>query len=258
MNAEARLVTDAGLAALKGLASDSPQLFIEADATALEQHTKERAGAENIWGPPLDLRKDLSDMNRLDRRGPETDAAFAPLVRAALGDLPPAEGLNEHRWATLNCFVIPKYVVTRWQTSNIATDPNRQANFVQLHWLRGGTVSARQDNAAARLWWLGELSERAAASSEKYDADEMLDAMANNVNLYHQLLARPVLISRPRLLAAIYEVFGEDGNDYLRSTKYANELIKGLNLRAASVSFDLMTTEELRQVIEEAKPPKGP
>lgn len=81
--------------------------------------------------------------------------------------------------------------------------------------------------------------------------------MANNVNLYHQLLARPVLISRPRLLAAIYEVFLEDGNDYLRSTKYANELIKGLNLRAASVSFDLMTTEELRQVIEEAKPPKG-
>lgn len=149
MNAKSRLVTDAGLAALKGLASDSPKLFLEADATALERRMKERAGTENIWGPPLDLREDLSAMNRLDRLGPETDAAFAPLVRAALGDLPPAEGLNEHRWATLNCFIIPKYVVTRWQSSNIANDPSRQANFVQLHWLRG--ARSPRDRITRRL-----------------------------------------------------------------------------------------------------------
>ena len=86
-------------------------------------------------------------------------------------------------------------------------------------------------------------------------ADELLNLMANNVNLYHQLLDRPNLLSRPKLVAAIYEVFDRD-NKYLKATKYANELLASLNFRAAEESLDFMDLSELREVVEELKPPK--
>ena len=188
--------------------------------------------------------------------GPTTDAGFTPLVRYALNHLPPAEGLNEHRWATINCFVVPQYVSVRW-SNVLPKDKKRLPAFVGRHWLDGGKINARQDNAIARLWWLGEFSERAARHTVSYDRDDLLGAMANNVNLYHQFLSRPNLISRDRLLAAVYEVFLDD-NDYLRTTKYASQLMAALNFRAADVSLDFMDMSELREVVEEAKPPKEP
>ena len=81
--------------------------------------------------------------------------------------------------------------------------------------------------------------------------------MAGNVNLYHQLLSRRFLLSRSKLVAAIYEVFLDD-NDYLGSTKYANEMLRSLNFIAAQVSLDFMDISELREAVEEAKPPKDP
>ena len=129
---------------------------------------------------------------------------------------------------------------------------------MKRHWLDGGQVGARQDNSIARLWWLAELSARAAEHTDLYSADELLDAMANNVNLYHQLLSRPILLSRSKLIAAVYEVFLDGDNDYLGSTKYANEMLASLNFEAAQVSLDFMDMSELRQAVEEAKPPKEP
>ena len=117
-------------------------------------------------------------------------------------------------------------------------------------------MDARQDNSVARLWWLGEFSDRAAEHTSMYSSDELLHAMAHNVNLYHQLLARPNLLARSKLVAAIYEVFLEPGNEYLRTTKYANEMLASLNLAAAQVSLDFTDMVELREVVEEAKPPK--
>ena len=94
--------------------------------------------------------------------------------------------------------------------------------------------------------------------SDMYSEDELLDAMANNVELYHQLLFRPNLISRSRLIAAIYEVFLEPDNEYLGYRPYPNQLMRSLNLMAAQVSLDFMDMTELRGAVEEAKPPKGP
>ena len=91
-----------------------------------------------------------------------------------------------------------------------------------------------------------------------YNENEILEAMAHNVNLYHQLLSRPNLLSRSRLLAAIYEIFLEPDNDYLRTTRYANEMLESLNFMAAQFSLDFMDLPELRKVVEEAKPPKEP
>ena len=89
-----------------------------------------------------------------------------------------------------------------------------------------------------------------------HSAEELLDAMAQNVNLYHQLLARPNLLARSRLVAVIYEVFLEPGNDYLGITRYANEMLTSLNLTAAQESLDFMDMNELRKTVEGVIPPK--
>lgn len=252
-----RIVNETGLGALKYLARTEPALFAEPDAARLEKRMNEMTGGEEIWGSPLPLQADMSPLEEIAEGGPGTDAAFAPIVRAAMPSLKPSEGLNEYVWATVNCFVVPKYTPIRWSGSSLAKDPDKFSNFVEAHWLRGNLVTARRANAAARLWWLGELSSRAAEKSGHLSADDILDAMANNVNLYHQLLSRPNLLSRPRLVAAIYEMFLDGDSDHLKVTTYANRFLGALNLRAADVSLDLMNDRELRDAVEEAKPPKG-
>ena len=254
---EYHFVNEDGLATLKLLAQEKPSIFVDAKPDALIAAMEDRAETTELWDDALDLKGDLSPLNEIEQGGPASDGQYAREVRNALGHLSPSEGLNEHRWATINCFVLPQFASVRWSHVQPA-ETSRLASFVSSHWLSGGRVSARQDNSIARLWWLNEFSKRAAQHTAMYSADELLDAMADYVNLYHQLLSRPILLSRPRLLAAIYEVFLDSDNDYLGATRYANELLSSLNLIAAQVSLDLMDMTELRNVIEEAKPPKEP
>ena len=256
---EQKIINHTGLTALRELAQRSPGIFIDADLDVLHSAVTEAAKGQSTWSPtPLDLRGDLSPLNAIQKSGPDTDREFAWVVRGTLGHLTAARGLDEYIWATINCFVIPRYVSVRWQSSNQANKPEHLPAFVRRHWLDGGTTEARQDNAIARLWWLGEFAARAAQHSDWIDDDQMLDAMANRVNLYHQLLRRRYLCSRPKLVAAIYEVFLSDSNDYLNVTRYASELLRTLNFLAAEKSLDFMSVAELREVVEEAKPPKEP
>ena len=250
---EQRLLNDDGIAALKELTYKSSKLIIAVDPDTLAKRVQEQALTEDIWGNSFDLDDDILVLNNLKESGPGTDADFSRIIRRALPNLRADQGLDEYMWATVNCFVISDYVRTRWK--HVLPSKSEQVpNYVRRHWLDGEKVTARQNNAIARLWWLGEFSDRAAQHSA-LNSDELLEAMANNVNLYHQLLSRPNLLSRSRLVAAIYEVFLDD-NDYLRITKYANELLESLNLRAAGESLDLMDLSELREVVEESKPPK--
>ena len=250
-----RFVNEDGLAALNYLSHEKPSLFVDADPHALSEAMERRAETSDLWDTPLDVTEDISSLNRVQVPGPETDSQHARVVRKGLAHLPSSEGLNDHLWATINCFVLPRFVSIRWSHVQ-PKDSKRLPSFVKSHWLDGGKVSARRNNSVARLWWLGEFSARAAEHTNKHSAEELLDAMAQNVNLYHQLLARPNLLARSRLVAVIYEVFLEPGNDYLGVTRYANEMLTALNLTAAQVSLDFMDMNELRGAVEWAIPPK--
>ena len=246
-----QIVNDRGYKELRNLAASQPTLFMESDAERLRQAIVKEAGTDQVWDRTVQLRCSLAPLNELDKSGPSTDYHYSQIVRQALVDISPADAANELFWASINCFAIADYVPERWKTG--LTVKTKMENFVDSHWLRAGS-DGREANAAARLWWLGEISERVAQYS-KYSSLELLDAMANNVNLYHQTLARPYLIANPKLVAAIYEIAME-GNEYLYRTDYANQLFKSLNLRAGATALDLMDDDELRAVVREAVPPK--
>lgn len=257
---ELRLVSDAGFKALGQLAADAPGLFVQSDPETLRARME--AAVRDEGGPDaqpyaettFQIQASLDELNRLDKDGPSSDATLSLVLHRAIGELSPAQAANPRLWASINCFALSRYVPVRWESSNLSDSAS--TNFVDRHWLKYAGAEGRKWNAAARLWWLGEMASRAAEHSQ-HSYDDLLAAMAGNVNLYHQVNDRSFLSANPRLLAAVYDVF-LDGNDHLKTTRDASDLMKALNLRAAAMSFDFLEYHELRQVVEEAKPPKGP
>ncbi len=246
-----QLVNESGYKALRALARRQPELFMSPDKSRLRDEIVKEAGTDNVWRQPLVLKCSLDTLNGVSEEGPSTDAYYTKTVRKALAEVSLAQAADDLLWASINCFAISDYVPKRWATSN--TRHSNPESFVDSHWLRGGPAG-RQSNAAARLWWLGEVAERVSKYSS-YTSIELLSAMANNVNLYHQTLDRRYLLANPRLIATVYETT-MNGNDHLFQTKYANQLFKALNVRAGATALDLMDDDELRAVVEEATPPK--
>lgn len=253
-----KVINANGFKALGDIAANKPEIFLQGNPSSLrdemEQAVLEEFGPDvSAYDRDITLKVDLEELNELAEEGPGSDAKFAPLLREAIGDLTPAQSTEAELWATINCFALSQYVVARWKSSNLSETGS--TNFVDRHWLAYSGSSGRKWNAAARLWWLGEIAKRAEPYSE-HGFEELLVAIAGNVNLYHQTVDRAFLSANPKFLAAIYDVF-LDGNDHLRTTKDANSLVMALNMRAATTSFDWLEYDELRRIVEEAKPPKG-
>ena len=248
-----RLINEDGYKALRNLAKTNPSLFTTPMPEQLISQVIVESGTDAVWGAELEFQADLSSLNAETGSGPSSDAVHAMTMREALSDITPATTADGLLWASINCFALPNYVPIRWGTSN--NKDAKQTNFVEDHWLQYSGSAGRKWNAAARLWWMGELSQRISHYSQ-HTADELLGTMAGNVNFYHQTIDRAYIAANPRLLAVIYDVF-LDGNEHLSSTKAANDMLKSLNMRAGASALDMMDYDDLRVVVEEAKPPKG-
>lgn len=247
-----QIINDEGYKALRNLALSSPSLFTEPNPQNLAEQMAIQSGTDSVWGTPLELKTSLESLNSETGSGPKTDAVHARTMREALSDITAASASDALLWASINCFAIPEYVPVRWRTSNNQTA--KPTNFVEDHWLQYSGSAGRKWNAAARLWWMGELANRISQYSE-HTSDELLEVMSNNVNFYHQTIDRTYMAANPKLLGAMYDVF-LDGNDHLNVTRNASDMLKSLNIRAGATALDMMDRNELRAVIEEAKPPK--
>ena len=247
-----RIINDEGYKGLRSLALSNPSLFTDSNPQNLAEQMAIQSGTDSVWGTPLELKTSLESLNSITESGPKTDAVHARTIREALSDITPASASDALLWASINCFAIPEYVPVRWGTSNNQT--TKPTDFVEDHWLQYALPAGRRSNAAARLWWMGELANRISQYSE-HTSGELLDVMSNNVQFYHQTIARPYLAANPKLLGAMYDVF-LDGNEHLNITRNISDMLKFLNIRAGATALDMMDYDELRAVIEEAKPPK--
>lgn len=248
-----RIVNEDGYKALGNLAVAKPQVFTNPQDRNLSELMIDEAGTDNVWKHSLHLQSALHSINSEETAGPSTDAIHARTLKDAIPQVTAAEAIDDNLWASINCFLLDNYVPKRWSTSN--TLESNPANFVRAHWLQYNSSDGRKWNAAARLWWMGELAERTSQYSE-HTADEIIDKMAGSVNFYHQIIDRAYLAANPKMMAVLYDVFFDD-NEHLSMTKNINELLKGLNIRAAANALDLMDYDQLRSIVEEAKPPKG-
>lgn len=143
---------------------------------------------------------------------------------------------------------------TRWETSSLAKSKNKsdKEQFVKLHWLE----SNFEANTAARLFWLYEYAIRAAGHS-KFDAEVLLDKMADNVNFFHQILRRRYLMASDRIRAAILDISIESGLVDSNKTSEVSKMMRLLNRTAGGISLDILSDEELRSRIKDVMPPKG-
>lgn len=244
-------LSESGYQALEELVEDSLDLFLEGDTVELYNRIEARVdGNPAFQSKGIELSVPLGPLNQIERAGPDTDAYYAPLVSQAVDNLSPADAASYLLWSSINCFVLSPYITVRWSTSKLKK--SNPSSFVRNHWL--WNKKPRISNASARLWWLFETAHRGSQFS-RYSADTLLDYMANNVELYHQLTDRAYIAANPRLVAAIYDI-AIDKHDYLFDKPYPNELLRALNLRAGTISFDVFNYDELCEIVESCLPPK--
>ena len=241
-------LNQSGYRIMEELADTVPHLFLQGDSKQLKEsfdYLVAEKGERPYDYPDIKLRVPLDPLNQVRRSGPKTDADYAPLLRQAVAGLSSEQAYDGCFWASLNCFVLSPYVSVRWNSRTKKTKP---AQFVRSHWLWIGKPG-RKWNAAARLWWVAENALRASEFS-MHSSEKFLETMANNVNLYHQLLDR-AFSANPVLVAAIYNI-ALANNEYLFKTKHANELC--MTLKAKADTFDILDYEELHQIVINSLP----
>lgn len=244
---------DNGYRITEGLAKTDPGLFIDSDTCELKARIEAIADREGVlpYQTDIELEVGLDPLNLIEQPGPETDVYYAPLIRQAVAGLSPAEAAEGLLWASINVFCISTYTSIRWSTSHIKI--SKPTQFIRNHWLWNNTP--RISNSSARLWWLVEMANRASEYSV-HSSEILFHAMANNVGLYHQLSDRPYFAAKPNLVAAIYDVVLA-GNEYVYPRPQANQLLRALNMKAGTMSFDILNYDELYAIVEESLPPKG-
>lgn len=240
-------LNDSGYRILAEMADSSPHIFVSGDTAQLIEeleHQAQRQGVSPYASSRINLTVSLDPLNEVDRKGPSTDARYAPILRQAVAGISSEQADQGSFWASINCFLLSSYVSKRWSS--------RKSNFVERHWLWIGK-KGRLWNATARLWWLGEMALRSSEFSI-HSSRTLLTVMGNNTGLFHAIMDRK-FASNPVLVAAIYDT-SLAGKPYLLDKEYANDLCT--KLRAKADTFNILDYYELYQIVENCLPLKEP
>ena len=244
-------LNDSGYRILAEMADSSPHIFVSGDTAQLIEeleHQAQRQGVSPYASSRINLTVSLDPLNEVDRKGPSTDAHYAPILRQAVSGISSKQADQGSFWTSINCFLLSSYVSKRWGSRN-NENPD---SFVERHWLWIGR-QGRIWNVAARLWWLGEMALRSSEFSV-HSAHTLLTIMANNTVLFHNIMFRK-FASNPVLVAAIYDT-ALAGNIYLFRKKYADKFCISLNVKADT--FNILDYYELYQIVENCLPLKEP
>ena len=260
-------LSGAGYRALLSLAEQEPESLRSGDHHEARRNLEKACGNE----PPFsDVCLGPIDKDRLDeivetvppRGGPEADASHARLLRQALPPSVTASDMADPLvYASINVFHLAEYVTARWRSSKFidsttgefieSTTQRERARFVTSHWLKPSKI----DNTAQRLWWLYEFATRAAPYSSR-TADQLLDLMADNVGLYHQMVDRSLLMASDPIRGMVIDAAMEHSLVGSNTLRHINELMRRLNAVAGACSLDLVDDDTLRQIIQGCVPPK--
>ena len=256
MTDDIQVVNQVGYRSLLQLANNH-ELFLEPDTQRLHTRMEEVAETNDLFEKDMTISRSIAELNNLTQLMPESepsssDAYCSKILREAFAGITPRQAVEQRLWASVNCFAIPDYVPIRWPTKNLKK--GQYSDHINSHWLTAGT-QGREKNAVARLWWLGEIAERAAPHS-KHDAETLRITLCNHPSFYHRLLYRPLILRIPRLAATICDL-ALDGNEHLFQHKHIDILVRKLLDIAANSSLDLMSDDQLHQLVRDNAPKKA-
>lgn len=254
-----RALTSNGYRLLDLIAGRSPEMFTAGDPDALKAEMERRRDrdaklfdAHRVWHQQTPL----ESIDDSAKPGPGMDAEHARMLRAALPALTAADASDPLVLASINCFHLAGYTPVRWSLSKHSPKPDRSVShddsveFVRTHWLGRG----KESNSAARLWWLYEFAARAEKHSA-HNRGTLLDLMAGNVGLYHQMLRRGYLMASDRIRALVLDAASESGmTDSKNVLGQANKTMKRLNRKAGAVSLDVLSKPKLRTTVRGCLP----
>ena len=146
-------------------------------------------------------------------------------------------------WAWMTHFVLHSYSLQRWRSGRV--QGTNLTNHIRTHWfVVNETDALRQNNTAARTWWIAHTSIKAAeASGGAFTAEEAIEHFANNPRHYHNMMdsnfSRHALIRAELLRALLNEARGISGIG-------SDQIWKRLNLTSGTLLLDAMTREQVR------------
>lgn len=241
-------LNDSGYRILSEMAGSSPHIFTSGNTAQLIEeleHRAQRQGESPYADSSINLKGSLDPLNRVDRKGHSTDACNVSILRRAVAGISSEQADKGSFWTSINCFLLSPYISKRWSNKK----PN---SYVKRHLLWIGK-QGRLWNAAARLWWLGEMALRSSEFSI-HSSRTLLTVMANNTVLYHNIMYRK-FASNPVLVAAIYDT-ALAGKAYIFQKRHAEKLCINLNVKADT--FDVLDYYELYQIVENCLPLRAP
>ena len=222
------------------VARERPEIYLDPgtdfDAVLSDIGLNDYAEETGIFASsPIELKPEPTNpLNRADRQALAFYYSLNGMTANAATD-----GLM---WTWMTHFPLHSYSIERWRRQGDIS------NHVRTHWFVSNESDAlRQNNTAARTWWIAHTAIMAAkASAGAFTVEQAMDHFANNPRHYHNMMDsnfshHPVLCAE-LLLALMTEAAG------IKSAS-SDEIWKRMNLAAGTVLLDALPRQQIRDRI---------
>ena len=170
------------------------------------------------------------------------DLENCKIILESLGNLSAAEATDERLWTTLCFGNYSKYSKARWPLERA-----KNSDYVQNHWFARSSRNRMRDNAIARLWWMGHISQKVSIS----DHEAVLKTLFFNSDYRSNLLERNSSANSINVVDCILEISEEafERNVEFNRLKFRN-FMKSVDLIGKRTFLPSLNKAELKKILK--------
>jgi hypothetical protein len=182
-----------------------------------------------------EARKEGESKSSARERRMRMEAINSKIVFDALPGLSRGMARQEQVWARLAHVECLEYSRARWIRGS---SDEADIKDVRKHLFARGTPGVRDDNAIGRLWWNCKIAEIGTPAGMK--VEDTLSLVLSRANIRFNLVERPRLFSRPRILRGAVRMLALDPW-LIQDDKNFGEFAKTLNRDGSGILFETMS-----------------
>jgi len=186
-----------------------------------------------------EARKEGESKSTARERRMKMEAVNSKIVFDALPGMSRGLARQEQVWAHLSHVECLEYSRARWIRGSSDED---DAKDVRKHLFARGSTGVRDDNAIGRLWWNCKIAEIGTPSGMK--VEDTLSLLLSRANIRFNLVERPRLFSRPRILRGAVRMLALDPW-LIQDDKNFGEFAKTLNRDGSGILFETMSSVDV-------------